>query len=887
MFQIPVLKTLHTESDVEQKLIFPLLTTPLPYGLGIPQAQILTKLEIRRLDIGKGNDKKRYFPDYIVTCEALPLFVIEAKEPSADVLNALREARLYANAINSKFPSGFNPVYFVAACNGIDFLYGAPDSDDHISIPCADLTVSHQVFGEMQQRLAWQNLRAKAVALSATLKPQRFWKPKKLLGGNGVQTEEVGHNSFGSTLSAEYGHIFSPEDVSDRAEIARHAYVDSRASQRAIEPIDRVIRAARPNSETLATTIGSTANPTELLEKLKKTPKLEGKVILLIGSVGSGKSTFVDHLIYKVLPDDLLATTLWCRVNMNKAPASKDEIYKWLRAQIADGCKRAYPDEDFDSLESSKKVYSVEVNRFEKVQGRLLKEAGDLQEYTRRLVELLTTCQADGELTSKAISRYCCGERGKLLVVVLDNCDKRSRDEQLLMFQAAQWIQSEYRALIVLPLREETFEAHQDEKPLDTAVKDLTFRIEPPLFQHVLVRRVQLALSKMKSGDERTLSYDLPNGFTVTYPPTEQAYYLSSIVRSLFEHDRFIRRMITGLSGKNIRKALEIFMDFCNSAHLSEDEIFRIRSTSGQHTLPLYLVTRILLRGNLRFYDESASPVKSLFNIFHYDSAPFYFTRLVILRWLSNRFHQTGPNGTRGYFPVREMRAELLKVGVPDYAFDRELDFLIKAQCITSETLSNEKVDENDLVRLSAAGHVHLDLLGNVDYLATVAEDTWFDDRSLASRIAERIGRPYHHLQVATQLINAKEFADYLKLKLDAALKSILIFREDDAAVTELLDLSKAVEAVDALAKNQKLDEWLAIEQKYYTGSVHRKRIVNRTMHHGIFVEMEPGFNGLIFKDQLPESYMTDEVFFPNEEIDVKVKFLDRQKKRIGLAFSS
>ncbi|CAM3940640.1 hypothetical protein BOBR111200_17565 [Bordetella bronchialis] len=233
------------------------------------------------------------------------------------------------------------------------------------------------------------------------------------------------------------------------------------------------------------------------------------------------------------------------------------------------------------------------------------------------------------------------------------------------------------------------------------------------------------------------------------------------------------------------------------------------------------------------------------------------------------------------------MRAELLKVGVPDYAFDRELDFLIKAQCITSETLSNEKVDENDLVRLSAAGHVHLDLLGNVDYLATVAEDTWFDDRSLASRIAERIGRPYHHLQVATQLINAKEFADYLKLKLDAALKSILIFREDDAAVTELLDLSKAVEAVDALAKNQKLDEWLAIEQKYYTGSVHRKRIVNRTMHHGIFVEMEPGFNGLIFKDQLPESYMTDEVFFPNEEIDVKVKFLDRQKKRIGLAFSS
>jgi hypothetical protein len=58
------LNELKTESDVEQKLIWQLLTTPSPQGLGLLASDILTKVNIRRLEIGKGSARKLYFPDY-------------------------------------------------------------------------------------------------------------------------------------------------------------------------------------------------------------------------------------------------------------------------------------------------------------------------------------------------------------------------------------------------------------------------------------------------------------------------------------------------------------------------------------------------------------------------------------------------------------------------------------------------------------------------------------------------------------------------------------------------------------------------------------------------------------------------------------------------------
>ena len=70
--------SLVTESDVEQKLIYPFLTSDAPMGLGLDDSQVLTKHVLRQVLIGKGQKQKYYYPDYLVSIRGIPVLVLEA-----------------------------------------------------------------------------------------------------------------------------------------------------------------------------------------------------------------------------------------------------------------------------------------------------------------------------------------------------------------------------------------------------------------------------------------------------------------------------------------------------------------------------------------------------------------------------------------------------------------------------------------------------------------------------------------------------------------------------------------------------------------------------------------------------------------------------------------
>jgi hypothetical protein len=476
-FEKPSLDELANESDVEQKLVYPLLVAPEPYGLGLSSTTIYTKSNIRRLVIDKGGSKKTYFPDYLVIVGGLPLEVWEIKGPEEDVQEGFREARLYAAEVNALHPTGINPLTCVVATNGVRLLAGRSDQAE----PSHDLSYPEidpylEKFASFQAFVGSKALEAEFTRLAALTKQSYLRKPRRLLGGASIQQEEVGHNSFGATISADFAHIFNPFSRADRSYVARYGYIPSRRRQRYVDPIDRVIRASRPPSETNARLLDDTSSPQEIIGALSRARPLEHQVLLIVGGVGAGKTTFVDHLQEVALPRELVDTTVWVHINMNLAPISAAEIYDWLRKEIAAGCKAAYPDIDFEELENIKKVFSVEVNAFNKGIGRLY--VANQATYDEKLAEMLNTLNTSLHDKAVAYTRYCATQRAKLLILVLDNCDKRLRDEQLLMFEAAQWVQKEFRALVVLPLREETYDNHRDQPPLDTALKDLVFRIE-------------------------------------------------------------------------------------------------------------------------------------------------------------------------------------------------------------------------------------------------------------------------------------------------------------------------------------------------------------------------------------------------------------------------
>ena len=97
----------------------------------------------------------------------------------------------------------------------------------------------------------------------------------------------------------------------------------------------------------------ATKEPTGLVQKISQRIDEKNEVyslLLLIGNVGSGKTTFVRYFqkvfLEKVNPQ-LAKQCDWVFVNMNQAPLTKDEIYSWIKTEIINYLKGNHDNIEF------------------------------------------------------------------------------------------------------------------------------------------------------------------------------------------------------------------------------------------------------------------------------------------------------------------------------------------------------------------------------------------------------------------------------------------------------------------------------------------------------------------------------------------------------------
>lgn len=867
---------LKSESDVEQKVLYPLLTNDAPEGLMLSPQKLFTKSSIKSIVIDKGNSKKNYFPDYVYVHNGAPVLVVEAKTPGEDLFEALREARLYAAEINSNYQEDIDPVKFVIASDGTKLLAGYSNSREPIfDIPVEEWSHTNIDFANFISQFSVDALSKWGEQVAKVLRPRRYWKPRKMVGGLSAQDEEIGLNSFGVTIKSDFKDLFNPSTIQDREVIARECYIPSKRRDRYVDSIDRTFKAIIPPSEHNTTAFDDTSNPHQMIKKLRQGTKLNNEVMLLIGAAGAGKTTFVDHLRVTALPKDVRRSTRWIHINMNVAPVADGEIYSWLRKEIIQGIKSAQDSIDFDELETIRDIFKEDIEKFRKGTGRLYEH--NKEKYSEKLAETIEAVLGDLHHVAQAYCNYVSRKSSALVVIALDNCDKLSMKEQLLMFEAAQWLRTEFNAMIFLPLREETYDNNQNIPPLDTALKDLAFRIEPPRFDLILRSRVDLAVSRLRVDPNQKFSYDLPNSMKAVYAASDKISYLSSILKSIFDTDTNIRRLLIGLSGRNMRRAMEIFLEFCSSGHISEEHIVKMVQSKGAYALPMEIVSRVILRSKKRYYDSDHSYVVNLFSSEIDDRKPNYHTRLAILRYLANLAEVGKGSRISKYTKGAEIYAELKKLGIGEGAIVRELNYLALRSCIISEDFRLTGLTLDDLITIGPAGRTHIYLIGSIHYLAAVAEDTWFRDEALARSISDRVKDNSLHFDARTVAGNAKAVVDFLHGETASALGyHDLVFSEDDSH--DLISMSSAEHAVTR-RQRELAGAWAGVDERFKKGDIVKGKIVN-IVKFGLFVRLEQGVEGLMhiskFADNLDD-------YQQNDEIDVIINSVDVINRKIDL----
>lgn len=824
-------ESLITESDVEQKFIYEFLTSPKPMGFGFNNAQILTKHLLRQQIIGKGQSKKYYYPDYLVCIRGIPVCVIEAKKPTEGLENAYAEARLYSAEINSQFPHNINSCKYIIVCNGNETWAGFFDqAEPTIKLTFDDFSTENTKYVEFLNFCSAEKMTAIANQPYINIRGKSIYNtPVSQLKGKRVQNETMQENAFGRTFIIENRNIFDPQTEEDRSVIVDNAYIPSEKREQHIDPIYKEIRKFEmPNQESYISI--ATKEPTELVQKISK--RVEEKVesyslMLLIGNVGSGKTTFIRYFKKKFLEEkepELSKKCDWVFLNMNSAPINHSEIYEWVKLEIIEQFKSNHQEVDFSSIKTIKNIFRKEVYDFDNGLGCLLKN--DETQYNLKLYDLLFSKLNDKSTLLKHMIRYLKETEGSLPIIVLDNCDKRNKDEQLLMFQVAEWLRITFKCLVILPMRDSTYDQYQNEPPLDTVVKDLVFRIDPPDLLKVLQARLNYIVRNTRQ-DAKTFVLD--NGLSVEVNYLELIEYFKCILMAIRQNSMTLN-IFYRLSDRNTRYGIQLFEDFCKSGHINSGDFLMMRTAGKEYILPSYKFLNALLRKNRKYYNGEESNFINLFGSDYNDDFPDPFVRIDILKWLQAKSNQVEKNKEK-LFVVSEIIRDLQLIGHKDTIIHRELNYMVKKGLVICETLLLT-ADEEDRVKITLSGRLHLSLLSNMTYIAACAENINFRKTEVMIRISRRLDTSKYLSKISAYL-NAKDAIEYLIEYRELFLQGSSFFMNNDVRIS-LYDMQEVKNALNKWREDSEIKSWITCYEKYQKDTVVKAEIVKKD--HGAII---------------------------------------------------
>jgi hypothetical protein len=733
---------LQTESDVEQKVIMPLLTGE--SYLGIPSSKIFTKSYLAPSVLDKKADRKSgYYPDYVVFMRSFPVLVVEAKGPDVPAEVGYREASLYARHLNQSYPADVNPCRFVIATNGTELLFGNWDAKPILGINVESLRAGSRELEELQANCNADQLEAHSIACLQQIRTQVAISPYALAGGTALLNAKLAANDFAAALSPILRRYFSPSSQESNSEIYERAYVDSTE----ITEYDHILEALL--KDRLSVQRGTIVQQLEpgrhgeghvdrAISDFARDRPPNGQLQIVQGSVGSGKSLFIRRYKELLQPDPLGNRTHWAFVDFNSSPADLAHAEIWLCSTFIESFQSENPTLDLTSRDVLRGIFSRNIQKRRVVYEELGSVSREREAIAR--AEDLKEWQDNPEETARGIADYVLGSRREVLVTVMDNVDRLDLANQLHAFQLTLWFMQRTRCFIILQMRDETYERYKDRPPLDTFRTGITFHITPPRFVDVVKRRLELSLEYLNDSIGENQSYAIETGLRITYPTATLESFLRRLYSDIFDRRRNISRVLEALAGRNVRRALDMFVSIITSGHLSETAITSTVLGGGNIPITEHDILKILMRTEYRLASDHSGFVFNLLSCKPEWQKPDNFLLVDILYFLAVNRKRTGQIGLEGYFTCRFVADELQRRGyIPEDVLDG-LNLLLRRELIAADHMNFSSVGYDDSVRILASGFIHVRILvGRIEYLYGIIPTTPIFDQTVAEQLADYV----------------------------------------------------------------------------------------------------------------------------------------------------
>ena len=313
------------------------------------------------------------------------------------------------------------------------------------------------------------------------------------------------------------------------------------------------------------------------------------------------------------------------------------------------------------------------------------------------------------------------------------------------------------------------FEIHKNEPPLDTYKTGQIFHISPPRFIDVVKKRLELSLKALEAEAPKNIQYATPGGANISYPKERAAEFLRSVYLELFQRPTNVSRILEAIAGRDVRKALDMFMAIINSGHMPEGLIATVAAGDGIRKFPEHLVLKILMRQDYRYFSQASGFVSNLLYCDSQWERPNNLLVSEILFHLIGQRKVTGDNGQMGFVSVGKLQEKLESFGYVRSDILAATQYLLSNNLLDADKAGASEIDLSDCVKASASGWAHMRiLLARSEYLAAILPTTPINDQRFGARVFEllQIENKYGNLNFSQTLGLLNDLHDYLSKQL-------------------------------------------------------------------------------------------------------------------------
>ena len=472
---------------------------------------------------------------------------------------------------------------------------------------------------------------------------------KTLLEDRYFPNEVIEHNPNSDRLQPLLESYFG--DLIDNERLLAECYCETGKQAQYSKEIQSLLRNPSPNLGAPVKEMEvrrRSAKPLQQAVTASMTGKKSGRLILLLGGVGVGKTTFLHRFFHHILDEETKGRSVWLYVDFLKLSAQEKEIAGFIASESLDSLDQRYASLKLSELEQLHEMYELELNQKRRGVWKSIYES-NRAEYDRREADFLERQLEDSRRHLLKTLTLVSRNRNLCPILLLDNSDQLDAGTQKKAFLEAVSLSKSVECTVIVALREETYLATKDALPFDTHQSFLYYITAPDLAS---VFRARLkALQKRR--EDAAIELQARLGARVSQVNTIS--FFENVIRSI-QKNRNSLMLFECLSARDIRQALEMFRAFLTSGHTNTDEFIAASLTSAEYAVPLHVLVRSLALRDRKFYSSNETYI---YNVFSYSQGVSYShtTRLRVLRRLLQASNSASPAG-KGFVSVESLYSE-------------------------------------------------------------------------------------------------------------------------------------------------------------------------------------------------------------------------------------